>query len=178
MDDLGINKHNFEKLFRDNYEKLYYHSLSFLNDEEASKDIVNDVFEHIWSKRSEFDFSYSIKPLLYKMVQSNCIDYIRHKKVKKRYHDYMVVRNELFEEDYEDYDKLIERLRMAIENLPDQSRIVFKKCYIEGKRYKEVGKELGISINTVKTHVSKSLRRLRRDFQNDILLYFFSFRKK
>lgn len=178
MVNTGLDKHTFEKLFKDNYESLYYHALSFLNDREASKDIVNDVFEHIWTKYSKFDFSYSIKPLLYKMVQSNCIDYIRHKEVKKKYHDFKVSRNELFEEDYEEYEKLIENLRKAVENLPGQSRIVFKKCFLDGKKYREVGEELGISVNTVKTHITKSLRRLRGEFKDEILLYFFSLRKK
>lgn len=178
MEKQGINKQKFEKLFRENYESLYYHALSFLNDSEASKDIVNDVFEYVWSKSSELDFSYSVKPLLYRLVRSNCIDFIRHKEVKKKYHDFKISRNELFDEDYEGYERLIEDLSKAVENLPEQSRLVFKKCFLDGKKYKEVAEELGISINTVKTHITKSLKRLRGEFKDEILLYFFSFSEK
>lgn len=42
------HKEVFEQLFRENYVRLYYHALSFLNDEETAKDTVNDVFEKVW----------------------------------------------------------------------------------------------------------------------------------
>lgn len=42
------HKEVFEQLFRENYVRLYYHALSFLNDEKTAKDTVNDVFEKVW----------------------------------------------------------------------------------------------------------------------------------
>jgi len=50
-------------------------------------------------------------------------------------------------------------------------------CFIENRRYKEIAEELGLSVNTVKTHISKSLKRLREDFSGDLLLFFISIKK-
>ena len=38
-------KRYFEQLFRENYTRLYYYALSFLNDSELARDVVSNVFE-------------------------------------------------------------------------------------------------------------------------------------
>lgn len=66
----------------------------------------------------------------------------------------------------------------AIEQLPPQGRAVFKKCFIENLSYKEAAEELNVSVNTIKTHVNHSLKRLRKDLDRDVLLFFLQVRKK
>ena len=41
-------KRYFEQLFRENYTRLYYYALSFLNDSELARDVVSNVFEAVW----------------------------------------------------------------------------------------------------------------------------------
>ena len=40
-------------------------------------------------------------------------------------------------------------------------RIVFMKSCLEGKKYLEIAEELRISVNTVKSHISKAYREIR-----------------
>lgn len=40
---------------------------------------------------------------------------------------------------------------------------MFKASRIEGKRYEDIARETGLSVNTVKYHVKNALRLLRRD---------------
>ena len=44
------------------------------------------------------------------------------------------------------------------------------------EKYQEAADDLGISINTVKTHVNKALRILREEFTEDYILLFILFR--
>ena len=111
------------------------------------------------------------------MTKNKSINYLRHEKVKKKYIDYTIDSSDMIEEDYREYEGLISKIRLAIEELPPHGRTVFKMCFIENRRYKEVAEELGISVNTVKTHISKSLKRLRNEFPCEMLL-FFIFAKK
>ncbi|MCZ4695580.1 RNA polymerase sigma-70 factor [Ancylomarina euxinus] len=177
MKKLLINKAILEELFKENYKGLYYHAYSFTNDSDVSKDIVNDVFELIWKKRDNIDITYSIKSLLYSMTKNKAINYLRHEEVKKKYSDYKIDSSEMVEEDYRDHEALITKIKAAIEELPPQGRIIFKMCFIENRRYKEIAEELDLSVNTVKTHISKSLKRLRNDFSGEILLFFISTKK-
>jgi len=168
-----INKAILEELFNTYYNSLYYHAYSFLNDSEISKDIVNDVFEYIWENRNTIDISYSLKSLLYSMVKNKAINHIRHQEVKKKHFNFEISKSEIAEDDYQEHDTLIEKLMQAIEELPPKAGLVFKMCFIENLSYKEIAAELGVSVNTVKTHITKSLKRLREDFNQELLLFFF-----
>src|SRR5262249_6521592 len=66
------------------------------------------------------------------------------------------------EDDYQLMTKEYHRLYLqAIEALSPQRRNVFLLCREEGKTYEEAAHILGISRDTVKEHMAKSLRFLR-----------------
>ena len=50
----------------------------------------------------------------------------------------------------------------AIEELPNRMKKVFTKCKIEGRKQKEVAKELGISLKMVEKHISKAKQQIRK----------------
>ena len=169
---LLLNTQSFEKLFKENYNGLFYHAISFLNDDELSRDIVNDVFEEIWHKRKSLDFSVSPTAMLYRMVKFKCINYLNHLKVKQKYIDRNPSKEMEDEEEYKDYDTILKKIKKEIEKLPEQGKAVFMKCFIENLSYAETAEELNISVNTVKTHVKNSLKKLRESINIDILLFF------
>lgn len=172
-------KHHFEQLFRGNYTRLYYYALSFLNDNELAKDVVSDVFEAAWKNRDRLVFSTSLVPFLYKLVRNACLDQLRHEKTAQRFVSYMQEQPEATDESkHLEYEMLIERIRHAVDKLPTQTRNVFKKCFLEGRKYQDVGAEYGITVNTVKAHVVKALRVLREQFSGEeLILLFFCFRR-
>lgn len=59
-----------------------------------------------------------------------------------------------------------------IKKLPEQEYNVLVKIVLEDKKYKEVAEELHISVNTVKTHLSRALKMLRRFNMIEILILF------
>ena len=156
----------FDKLFVDNYKNLYNNAMTFINNSEIAKDLVNDAFEKLWIKFKGIDKAYDIKPYLYKSVRNLALNHIAHQKVHEKYSSYMSSFFNEEEKEDEDYDKVLEDLKKEIENLSPQSKIVFKKCFYENLTYKEVASELDISVNTVKTHIVKSLKILRKKFDN------------
>ncbi len=168
---MEINRKDLEKLFKENYKGLYFYALSFINDESASEDIVSDVFEYLWSNRTKIDISFSIKPFIYTMVKNRCINYLRHEDVKQKHVQFSLNESGKNEEE-EDRELLLQKIIDEIESFPEKRKKVFKKCFLENKKYKEVGAELGISVNTVKTHITKSLLQLRVHFNSNDLLFF------
>ena len=172
-------KRIFEQLFRENYARLYYHAFSFLNDEETAKDIVNDVFERVWVNFEKVEFSTSIVPLLYTLVRNRCVSYIRHRRVRERFAKEMLQEEVCVNEEYMEYEMLIEKLRYSVEQLPGQTKVVFKKCFLDGRKYQEAADELSISINTVKTHINKALKILRGRFSGEeVILVVFLLNKQ
>lgn len=161
------NKKEFELLFKDNYNKLFYFALNIIHNSENARDIVSDAFRYLWEHYEEMDNSLSVVALLYTLVKNSCIDQIRHQDVQERYEQY--VQNEMIswtEHEYQERDERMSQIINSIENLPLQTKIVFKKCFLDGKKYKEVSEEMNISINTVKTHIMKALKLLRGELGN------------
>lgn len=58
----------------------------------------------------------------------------------------------------------------SIDRLPERCREVMRLCFVECKRYKEVAALLGISVNTVKSHISAGLKILRDEYPASLLL--------
>lgn len=176
MRDSSKKETNFEIIFRENYSRLYYHAMSFLNDHEVSKDVVNDAFETLWTRYDHLELSTSITPLLYTLVRNSCVNYLRHLKSQEHFlADALWTMEEAMEEEDSEREELVNRLRESIELLPEQIKIVFKRCFLDGKKYREVADELDISINTVKAHVKKALRLLRERFSDEQLVLYVVF---
>ena len=90
------------------------------------------------------------------------LDYIRHVQVHNRF-----VRARLqMDEDFSDADLLEREERIVlisrhVEQLPPRTRLIFQECFINGRKYKEVGEELDITDHAVKKHIMKALKVLR-----------------
>ena len=66
------------------------------------------------------------------------------------------------EDDYEDYEQVLERVMAAIRRFPPQTRRVFTDCVFRHLSYKETAEHLGISPLTVKTLMARALKQLRQ----------------
>ena len=64
------------------------------------------------------------------------------------------------------------QLLTELKNLPEEEYYVLVKIVLEDKKYKEVAEELHISVNTVKTHLSRALKMLSRFNMIEILILF------
>lgn len=168
----------FESLYKTHYKELYVHALSFVRDEEEAKDIVTDVYEYVWKNSDKLDFSVSLRPFLYALVRSRSLDFLRKEKTKEKFLAYKKMFPEEYEE-YEEYEPLIEKAMKILENMPKQTATVFKKCFLEQKKYREAGDELGISINTVRWHITKAISILREKMSDAemVLLHVFFLKK-
>lgn len=158
------NLKKFEKLFKENYSRSFYIAYGYVNDSEASKDIVNDAFEYIWRYYKDHS-TEELLPILFQQIKHRCINYLRHNKVVESYASmYLQFNSEA--EDIHEQDERLEKIAHIIDTLPPQTRRVLEECYFNQKKYSEVGKLLNISRNTVKKHIMKALSILREQLKN------------
>lgn len=66
--------------------------------------------------------------------------------------------------------ELKKEILSAINDLPDQSRKVFKMSYLYEMKNKEIADILGISLRTVEAHMYKALKILRAKLSHLLLL--------
>ncbi len=160
-------------LFDQYYTPLCLYALKFIDDFEKAEDIVQEVFIHFWEHRP-YNYSISnIKAYLFTAVRNNSLNYLR--KIKQYKHELLDEQFELLEDNIDNYSELDKKkvqLYAELDLLPPQSKAIFERIIFEGMKYKEVANELNVSVNTVKTLFSRTLKRLRSSVEIIILLFF------
>lgn len=156
--------YRFERMYKENYARLYYYAFRFLTDEEACKDVVNDVFEKVWQQFDELKAETS-SAFLYAQVRNRCIDLLRHQQVEEQYAElYRALSEDVSEIRADEREERLARIEKTIANLTDPTKTILKQCYYENKKYQEVADEFGISVSGVKKHIVKALKILREEF--------------
>lgn len=152
---------DFELLFKEKYGVLQSYARNIIKDDEEAKDIVGDCFEYIWNHWEELD-SKNLSSFMFRFVRNRCIDKTRHFEVEEHYRKAILQEalsyNENIGDEVEDKMKKVNR---TIESMPPQMRKAFESCFLRNKSYKEAGEEMGVSINTIKSHIHKALLLLR-----------------
>ena len=69
------------------------------------------------------------------------------------------------------YFERLQEIHDAVSELPPRCNEVLRKIYYENKHYDEVAAEMGLSVNTVKTHVYLAIKALKKNFTLYLLLF-------
>ena len=160
----------YELLYKDNYESLYYYALQIVKDEELCRDIISDSFEIVWRKREDIP-KEKRRAFFYRMVHNRCVDYIRKETARNRYADFYRRMSQagVIEPEY-DADDDIRKQRIVdevMEELPPQTRNVVQLCFFENMKYADAAGQLGISLSGVKKHIAKAMLRFRSRWRPD-----------
>ena len=174
-------RERYEKIFDDNYRRMYFHALRFVQNDEDAEDIVADVFCDLWKRIDEIDLDSGITTYLYRAVSTRALNCLRHKNISPVRIEALEAVNEKRMEfvakenlDDEIYSKEIRRgIRDAMKLLPDKCREVFMLSYINGLKSREIADAMNISVRTVEAHIYKALRFLRARLKYLSLLIIF-----
>ena len=162
----------YKELFDLYYMPLSIYSLKYCDSFDLAEDIVQDLFIKFWDEKIYLKLETAISPYLFKAVKNNTLQAAK-KKNKYHFEEIEDQVNNLMEEEYVDLDLLElekKKLYQEIESLPLKSKEVFEAIVLNNLKYKEVALELGISVNTVKTHYSRALKQLRGSFDVIVML--------
>lgn len=163
-------------LFRTYYQPLCNYAYTFLQDRQDAEEIVQSTFLMVWEKKNELAIRTSVKPYLYAMVRNACLNALKHEKIKQRHAGEELA---TAERSYDSVAHIVAtnelefRIKEAIDELPEQCRMVFKLSRFEELKYSEIAEQLGISIKTVENHMGKALKIMRdrlRDYLPIILV--------
>ncbi|MFA6275833.1 MAG: RNA polymerase sigma-70 factor [Pedobacter sp.] len=158
------NDQSFEQLFKAHYKALHAYANMILKDLDLAEEIVQNMFLRFWEKRELLNVETSIKAYLYKCVYNDSLNYLKHEKVKVKYHDFTKhTMSELSESAAAKVElgELQFNLRVALNELPEQCRTIFQMSRFEELKYREIAERLGISIKTVENQMGKALKILR-----------------
>lgn len=157
-------RHGFELLFKRYHKVLCSHAVRFVYSEEVAQDIVSEVFCKLWKSRSYEGITTSYRFYLFRSVRNEAYNYIRLEfqpmEQLEAAESQMSGRGNL-PDMIAQYEEVLNRVEKIIDSLPPQCRKIFLMSRFEGKKYKEIADELGISIKTVEVHISRALLSMR-----------------
>ena len=159
----------FEMIFRSYYQPLCNYAYTFLQDKEDAEEIVQSTFLLMWEKRDALAIRTSVKPYLYAMVRNACLNVLKHQKVKQRFAGEEIAMAERSHDDVSQHvasNELELRIKVAMNELPEQCRMVFKLSRFEELKYAEIAEQLNISVKTVENHMGKALKIMREQLKD------------
>lgn len=156
------DKEAFRYLYEYYFAKMVLFAESYLYDEEEAKDVVQDLFFHLWKNAGTLQIDTSVKAYLFTSVRNRCLNVIRDRKIRDE-HNNKLFEAQLFSEteDVVIDEDVYRRLHEALNSLPDKCREVILLKVWEGKKNKEIAEQLNIAETTVKTQVQRAYRMLR-----------------
>ena len=169
----------FSRIFSEFHTSLYEYSRRYITDPDDAEDIVQNVFIKLWEKRETLVVHSSFKAYLHKMVTNSCLNSLKQQEVKNEYVQELKIR--MLEEDnrriLEDADigglvetETINKLQIAIEELPDNCQKIFKMSRFSTMKNKEIAYDLNISVRTVETQIYRALKLLRNKLAKEKLV--------
>lgn len=168
----------FGDLFKTHFKPLRNYAFSFVREQTLAEDIVQTVFLRLWEKIEVLNFTDSIAAYLYRAVYNESLNALKHNKVRRSHQSWlnrqMKVHTDTAHKNLHLRD-LEQKLRPAINALPEQCRTVFQLSRYEDLRYRDISLRLGISVKTVENQMGKALKLLRAalvDFLPLLILYF------
>ncbi len=174
------DKGAFKLVFDEYYSPLCLYANSIIHDMDLSQDIVSDCFIRVWERREKIKIESSLKYYFLVSVRNALYAYLKSPESRKE--DINVVIERLENTPIDEYnlekDKTIQQVYRLIEELPEQRRRILELAAFKGKTYAEIAEILNISINTVKTQMSRTYRFLREQLRDEELLLYFFFKKK
>ena len=175
LDDLMV----YHDLFYKYHGRLVLYANKFLNDIELSRDVVQEVFFHLWKQPDLLFSDYSIKSYLFKAVKNGALNSLRHLKIVHNViQDLTLDPNGADYNSFNEYDdplsllleiELIEKVEDIIEHLPEKCRVVFRLSRQEQLKNREIAEKLGVSTKMVEKQMSKALSVFRKELVEYLL---------
>jgi RNA polymerase sigma-70 factor, ECF subfamily len=103
------------------------------------------------------------------MVRNGSLNALKHNKVKQKQADVAKRAGEPTTQQALT-DELEQRINIALNQLPEQCRLVFQMSRMEDLKYGEIAGQLNISIKTVENHMGKALRIMRQHLRDYLIL--------
>lgn len=138
-------------------------------DDQTAEDLVHDIFQKLWIKKSFLFLNGGTKTYLFRSVRYACLDVLKHQEVETSYIQSVISRLKIEELYYNDdprhlnmEDDRLSAVYHEIDNLPDKCRLIFTMSYLEERKSGEIALLLNLSKRTVEVQLYKALKLIRK----------------
>jgi len=151
---------SFEALYKEYYSLLRNAAENIIGDQDASHDIVQEVFVKLWNKREELHLILNPRAYLYRSVINTSLTYLRKNKSN-------VALTDLKIETFNDPGTVLmekelgRNIRKALNSLPPKCKAIFVLSRFEDLKNREIAVMLGLSVKTVENQMGIALKKMK-----------------
>lgn len=154
-------KNSFNVLYEKYWEQAYFNAFKRLKDEDQAKDVVQEIFVHIWLKKENHIDNFpaylniAVRNRVFKLVEKQK----RTSPFLQMLHDVPTARVQteagvLRKEFFKAYEALLK-------TLPVKRQTIFRLRFQEDLTTKAIAGKLGLSRKTVQNQIGKAIEQLR-----------------
>ena len=153
---------DFKMIYDAHFDDLRRYLIYRSGDQDLSKDIAQNIFMKVWTKKIEIA-SGNIKSLLFKMATDEFISHIRKKKVEKEYTESIDLK--LIREPDKNDDLLEKKVlfQKALNQLPEKQKTAFLMNKMQGLTHKEIAEILNLSQKAIEKRIGMALKALKQN---------------
>jgi len=178
VDQVDISKDIIERSKKGNRQAQYQlykmYSRAMFNiccrmmpDRSEAEDMLQEAFTDAFRRLDSFRYESTFGAWLKMIVINKCINEIKRKKAQLEFFDDMSPFQE--KEDLSDAHETgmsAEKIKLAMEELPKGSRMIFSLYLLEGYDHQEISQILSISESNSKTQYMRAKQRIREILKN------------
>jgi RNA polymerase sigma-70 factor (ECF subfamily) len=157
----------FDKLVKENKDKMFALTLRMTGDREAALDLMQDTFYTAFREIGRFRGEANFSSWLYRIASNKALNYLKRKKILS----FIPLTNQASEKvSYEmpnfiDGEGINKELAAAVDSLPPKQKLVFNLRFYEQLPFGKIAVILKKSESTVKTNYQKAIEKLRKKLE-------------
>jgi len=156
--------------------RIFSYSIYMLRNSMDAEDVTQEVLIRLWNNMGKFKLPAAGSWIM-RTTHNLCIDYLRRNQIARQRSVY-IDEDDNSEEKIMDNHKenhpeitaqqniVLEKIKSAVQKLPENLKSVFVLYEIEGFKYKEISSVLDIPINSVKVYMLRARKKLQEELKD------------
>jgi RNA polymerase sigma-70 factor (ECF subfamily) len=141
------------------HPKMLSHAYRMTQDTEVAKDITQETWKAITSRLRSLKSPGAFRVWVYRIISNKAADWI-----KTRQKERALIRESDELQVAEETDSNVNSIRVALNELPEESKLMLTMFYLDGHSVKAISEILNISEGTVKSRLFYSRKKLKEKF--------------
>ena len=172
----NLTEEEFGRIFSRCRQMFVKIANSYIHDDSAAEDIVNECFIRMWEKRDELK-TENYEPYAFKSIVNRCLDHLKvennRTRIQKniyetnsRMQSYEINSLESLNPERLFADEINTLVEHCLKRMPEVTRKVFLASRIDEKTYGEISEIYGIPVRQVTSHIQFALKALRNSLKD------------
>ena len=166
---MNLTNKFWESTYRKNISKMIGVCYRYVPNKQLAEDLAHDAFIRAMDKAESFTGKGNFDAWLCRININNALQHLRKQQANSFLEDIVIHENTLMENSKEEDDRGIIEMANFTENelldtiniLPEHHRLVFNLYVIDKYSHIQIAEELGISVGTSKSHLSRARKKLQ-----------------